>query len=791
MTTHKKRLRESRRARFVSGGEEFEVLSPDELTAPAERFAGMQRGVIWRVASGGLPEGVKATQKNCEQIGKGFRAPKGKKPHCYGDLQKIREREAKREQAQQEKSQRQQEREWRKLDRRQGRRTKLHLNKLDEELQAEQEATGIRWRGADYNTSGKMVTAIAQKLGHPKAKVARTMQAFFDSLAADLAEQGQAEIPGIGVLEMRQVPERRGRNPKTDQEIIIPAHQRAVFRQRQVRKGMSVEGIQSLITHHPALSGAKVEDVAQIMHGVQMALKAGMLDELTIPLGSLGKFQIKKQSARRARNPKTGEVVQVPAKQVLRFRPGRALKDGRLSWQAKQMKDARSGQAQQAAEQAISQAREQVKRDPEAREDARAMVKWFTHWVRKNPQRVTDGVLADLGAWNNPKENTVPAWELLNREFDQSLADASPEAAKLMRQIRKLMPGGLKNFPPGSAALRQVMEQVQQLKKEQPATPASKPPTPAVPNEDTAIHYPPAGPQDDPDVPAPASREPIPAMKMEPLPPPTPEERQAAEAVQDEVRRAENPVRLKRVLLSEPAKKAGKGFLGRARKSLSNRAWKAAATFFGPIMRTMEGSGFTSRLEDATAGLAMLGVGSGLAGVASAVLKGMGSGAVSVAPSAVLASALTIGLGAMINSLGARRIKESLTDDEKRKRLLADRRLRELIMQKLSSGELTADEVEAGHLDPDMQALAEMAGRSVKRSSINLLRVVALAADDPQATATMDERAMAEGVKLVLDADSGLEQRVQDEITRRLWAIKQGQAGMSALMPLEILRAAA
>lgn len=38
-----------------------------------------------------------------------------------------------------------------------------------------------------------------------------------------------------------------------------------------------------------------------------------------------GKFEVVTQNARTCRNPKTNEVIQVPEKKVVKFRPGKAL----------------------------------------------------------------------------------------------------------------------------------------------------------------------------------------------------------------------------------------------------------------------------------------------------------------------------------------------------------------------------------------------------------------------------------------------------------------------------------
>ncbi len=50
--------------------------------------------------------------------------------------------------------------------------------------------------------------------------------------------------------------------------------------------------------------------------------------EFTIP--GIGKLVISNRSARRGRNPATGEVISIPARKVLKFRVAKACKDSVL-----------------------------------------------------------------------------------------------------------------------------------------------------------------------------------------------------------------------------------------------------------------------------------------------------------------------------------------------------------------------------------------------------------------------------------------------------------------------------
>lgn len=55
-------------------------------------------------------------------------------------------------------------------------------------------------------------------------------------------------------------------------------------------------------------------------------IKAGLLADRVIELRGLGTFEIRTRKGRKARNPKTGDPVNVQNHGVAHFRPGRELK---------------------------------------------------------------------------------------------------------------------------------------------------------------------------------------------------------------------------------------------------------------------------------------------------------------------------------------------------------------------------------------------------------------------------------------------------------------------------------
>lgn len=45
-------------------------------------------------------------------------------------------------------------------------------------------------------------------------------------------------------------------------------------------------------------------------------------------LVGFGNFEVRERSARKGRNPQTGEEIDIPASKVPAFKPGKALKEG-------------------------------------------------------------------------------------------------------------------------------------------------------------------------------------------------------------------------------------------------------------------------------------------------------------------------------------------------------------------------------------------------------------------------------------------------------------------------------
>ncbi|MFN8651651.1 MAG: HU family DNA-binding protein [Gemmatimonadales bacterium] len=82
-------------------------------------------------------------------------------------------------------------------------------------------------------TKQQMVSAVAAKLGRPKAEVARVLDTLFGSdglIAAELRRGRKVQLSGFGNFEPRRRKGRTARNPRTGRTMTIKAQVAPVFK---------------------------------------------------------------------------------------------------------------------------------------------------------------------------------------------------------------------------------------------------------------------------------------------------------------------------------------------------------------------------------------------------------------------------------------------------------------------------------------------------------------------------------------------------------------------------------
>lgn len=73
-------------------------------------------------------------------------------------------------------------------------------------------------------------------------------------------------------------------------------------------------------------SGLPKKDAAAMMESVFAIMKESLEAGETIKISGFGVFEPKQKSARRGRNPQTGEAITIEARKVLTFKPSDLLK---------------------------------------------------------------------------------------------------------------------------------------------------------------------------------------------------------------------------------------------------------------------------------------------------------------------------------------------------------------------------------------------------------------------------------------------------------------------------------
>ncbi|WP_166239346.1 HU family DNA-binding protein [Paenibacillus turpanensis] len=70
------------------------------------------------------------------------------------------------------------------------------------------------------------------------------------------------------------------------------------------------------------------KDVTKVVDAVFESISEALQSGDKVQLVGFGNFEVRERSARKGRNPQTGEEIEIPASKVPAFKPGKALKDG-------------------------------------------------------------------------------------------------------------------------------------------------------------------------------------------------------------------------------------------------------------------------------------------------------------------------------------------------------------------------------------------------------------------------------------------------------------------------------
>ena len=83
-----------------------------------------------------------------------------------------------------------------------------------------------------------LIAAIAAKTGETKKSAEATVNAFVEVVTESLVKGDKVQLVGFGSFEVRKRAARKGRNPKTEEEIRIPASKAPVFKAGKALKDL-------------------------------------------------------------------------------------------------------------------------------------------------------------------------------------------------------------------------------------------------------------------------------------------------------------------------------------------------------------------------------------------------------------------------------------------------------------------------------------------------------------------------------------------------------------------------
>jgi integration host factor subunit alpha len=91
-------------------------------------------------------------------------------------------------------------------------------------------------------TKAELADLLFEKVGLNKREAKDMAEAFFDEIRLTLESGEDVKLAGFGVFDLREKPQRPGRNPKTGKEALIKARRVVTFHASAKLKA-SVENI--------------------------------------------------------------------------------------------------------------------------------------------------------------------------------------------------------------------------------------------------------------------------------------------------------------------------------------------------------------------------------------------------------------------------------------------------------------------------------------------------------------------------------------------------------------------
>ena len=87
-----------------------------------------------------------------------------------------------------------------------------------------------RMKGKNKMNRTELISAMSEKSELTKVDTEKALKAFIDTVTEELKNGGKVQLVGFGTFEVTERAARKGRNPKTSEEIMIPASKSPRFK---------------------------------------------------------------------------------------------------------------------------------------------------------------------------------------------------------------------------------------------------------------------------------------------------------------------------------------------------------------------------------------------------------------------------------------------------------------------------------------------------------------------------------------------------------------------------------
>ncbi len=88
----------------------------------------------------------------------------------------------------------------------------------------------VFFKGAATVNKTELVAGVAEKTGMTKKDAEKAVNALFESIQEALTSGDKVQMIGFGTFEVKERPARKGRNPRTGEDIVIPASKNPGFK---------------------------------------------------------------------------------------------------------------------------------------------------------------------------------------------------------------------------------------------------------------------------------------------------------------------------------------------------------------------------------------------------------------------------------------------------------------------------------------------------------------------------------------------------------------------------------